>query len=103
MEATIIVALIAALVSIASVIANIYIAKKSRQSAIEVLRAKATLEKLGNLDKNIKTVEIEAERLRICGHDLLAFLNRENNGAPDPDSHAEFSRLARRFANQAHG
>lgn len=101
METALLVALIAAMVSMASVIANIYIARKSRQSAIELLRIQANLETLEDLRKNIKTVEVEGERLRIRAHDLLAFLTRKGDGTPGLGSQEEFSKLAQRFANQA--
>jgi hypothetical protein len=71
MEPTIIVGVIAAVVSVFSVAANVYIANKTRQSAVDALRFKARLDREEEIDKVIKEIEIEGERLRIRSWELI--------------------------------
>jgi len=71
MDSATITAVIAASVSIVSVAANLYIAKSARQSAIDGVRLKAKLDHDEVVDKVIKEIEVEGERLRIKAWELI--------------------------------
>src|SRR5271165_3700903 len=72
MDSATLTAVISAAVSVVSVAANVYIARRSRQSEVESLKLKARLEHDELADKIIKEIEIEGERLRIRAWELIA-------------------------------
>jgi len=89
--------LIAALVSVASVAASLYIARRGRESSAELLEIKARLDRMDIATKAMKDIEIESERLRIRCWELLAL-------AADTFDNPEDRRLgeaAKRFSKQA--
>jgi hypothetical protein len=97
MDAATLTAVIAATVSMASVVANLYIARGARQSAIDTVRLKARLDHDEVADKVIKEIEIEGERLRIEAWKLIDFCH-SNEGQ---GSEAQFSILIESFVTQA--
>jgi hypothetical protein len=71
MQATTVISLLTVGVSVASVIVNLYIARASRKTSLEVLQFKATLDRADASVKLIKELEMEGEKLRIRGHQLV--------------------------------
>jgi hypothetical protein len=65
MEQAIIIAGISAVLSVGSITASIYIARKSRQSTIELEEIKAVLKSAESVAGAMKELEVEGERLRI--------------------------------------
>jgi hypothetical protein len=76
MQATTVISILTVGVAVASVIANLYIARVSRRTSLEVLRFKASLDRIDASTKLIKELETESERLRIRGWDLLTQVQR---------------------------
>jgi hypothetical protein len=102
LQPTVIVALIAALVSIASVAANIHIARKARQSAIQVMQAKAHIDRVESSNQTLQQIEIESERLRIRCWAIVSYVRQV---AAHPDGvikdQQKFQDLTENFVSQA--
>jgi hypothetical protein len=103
-EAPLLASLIAAGVSVASVLANLYIARKSRQSTLEALQIKAALDRAAESEKAIKEIEVEGERLRIRCWEMIALSQRFWSGSNSPlrGREKEYAEAADQFARQAH-
>ncbi|MGD0682548.1 MAG: hypothetical protein ABR990_10890 [Terracidiphilus sp.] len=101
MEPAIVVGVIAAVVSVFSVVANVNIARKTRQSAVDALRFKARLDREEEIDKVIKEIEIEGERLRIRSWELIHYCDSreilKGSKSRFPALTEEFSVQARHF------
>jgi hypothetical protein len=71
-------------VSVATVIANLYIARASRKTSLEVLRFKAALDRADASARLIKELETESERLRIRGHELITQIRKVHAHSETP-------------------
>lgn len=83
MDTTVLTSLVAAGVSLASVAANLIIARKSHQSNLDALILKSRLDEASFATKALKELETETERLRIRAWMLLAALG--NLERPDAE------------------
>ena len=102
MQPTIIVALVAAAVSILSVVANLYIARKSRQSAIEVMKAKAYIDRVESSNQTLQQIEIESERLRIRCWAIVSYIRQlAANSDGIITDRQKFQDLTENFVSQA--
>jgi hypothetical protein len=75
MDVAIVVALVAGLVSLISVIANIYIAHQAKKATMLQLKLQAVISRTSEVDTLLKTYIADTERLRISIWDLLGHLN----------------------------
>lgn len=100
MQVTTVISLLAVGVSVASVIANLYVARLSRRTNLEVLRFKAALDRIDASAKLMKELEAESELLRIRGWELLSQIQREHRQPGGSDYHSLLKRLID-FSKQA--
>jgi hypothetical protein len=96
MDSAAVTAVIAASLSIVSVAANLYIARAARQGAVDALKLKARLDHDQLVDKVIKEIDVEGERLRIRAWELIACCQSASD-----EGQEQLQALIEAFARQA--
>ncbi len=105
MDQTVAIAVGSAVVSLAAVAANLYIARRSHQSNLELEAAKSALKRLDSGADAIRELEVEGELLRIRCWKLIGLAEAFCHSSADQAEHrgdfADLSRASRKFAQQA--